>query len=126
MDKRIIADPRAHYGSGRFDTWTFIVQRLTGACNAAFTGFLAWLVVRLAGAERAEMVSVVAHPLVGLLLCLLLVSVSIHMWIGVREIIEDYVHEPRVNRLSLGLNTFYAAAIAIVGIASVVKLVFWG
>jgi len=62
IDKNRIADPTTHYGPAKHATKTFIRQRLSGALNVLFLIFFAWLVVRLAGAERAEMVSVIANP----------------------------------------------------------------
>ncbi|MBI4046515.1 MAG: hypothetical protein HY371_06835, partial [Devosia nanyangense] len=58
MDRSVISDPKSHYGSGKLATRHFITQRLTGALNILFTIFFIWLVVSLAGAERAEMLAV--------------------------------------------------------------------
>ena len=126
IDQRTIADPRSHYGSGKDATQSFKAQRITGGLNVLFLGFLVWLVVNLAGADRAAMVATVAQPIVAIVLGLLIVNVAVHMRIGMREVIEDYVHDPRLNRLSLGVNTIFALGIALVGIGSLVKIVFWG
>lgn len=126
MDLRTIANPKSRYGSGKAATRHFIVQRLTGALNVLFMLFFIWLVVRLAGAGRAEMVSVIANPVVAIVTALLLVSITVHMRIGMLEVIEDYVHDEKLNRLSLTLNTAFAVLIAVIGIVSIAKLVFWG
>lgn len=126
VDRRTIADPHTHYGSPKAATRAFTVQRITAALNVLFLGFLIWLVVSLAGAERATMVATVAHPLVAILLALLIVNVCIHMRIGMREIIEDYVHDPRLNRLSLGVNDIFTILVALAALASLIKIVFWG
>lgn len=124
-DKRIIADPTAHYGSPRGATRGFITQRLTGALNVLFLGFLIWLVVRLAGADRAEMVAVVANPLVAIVLALLIVNVAIHMRIGMREIIEDYI-AGRTKRLALTVNDVFVLGVGLLALISLIKIVFWG
>ena len=126
IDRAIVANPTTRYGSARAATRHFITQRLTGALNVLFLIFFVWLVVRLAGADRAEMVAVIANPLVAIVLALLLVNVTIHMRIGLREVIEDYLDEERSNRLALRLNTAFTAAIALIGLASIAKIVFWG
>ena len=126
MDNKTIAQPHRHYGHGSAETVQFIVQRLTGALNVGFLLFLIWLVVRLAGAERAQMAATVGHPVVALVLAALIVSVCVHMRIGMREIITDYVHDPRLNSLSLLLNTGFACAVGLVSVASIAKIVFWG
>ena len=126
IDKKTIADPESRYGSARAATRHFIVQRLTGMANILFLLFFAWFVVRLAGAERAEMVAVVAHPVVAIVLSLLIVNVTAHMRIGMREVIEDYIEEGRVNRFSLLCNDMFALGIALLALGSIAKIVFWG
>lgn len=126
IDKKTIADPATHYGNPRAATRAFKLQRLTGGLNILFLGFLIWLVVSLADADRAEMVATVAHPVVAIVLALLIVNVCLHMRIGMREIIEDYMHDPRIGRLSMTLNDIFALFVAAVGLISLVKIVFWG
>src|SRR5690606_35994874 len=50
--------------TGNKGTGTFIRQRVTGVINIVLVGFLIWLVVSLAGADRAQMVATFSHPLV--------------------------------------------------------------
>jgi succinate dehydrogenase / fumarate reductase membrane anchor subunit len=126
IDKAIIADPRTRYGSAKGATRSFILQRLTGMANVLFLIFFVWLVVRLAGAERAEMVAVIANPFVAIVLALLIVNVTMHMRIGMREVIEDYVDDERTHRLVLFINTFFAVGVALVALVSIAKIVFWG
>jgi succinate dehydrogenase / fumarate reductase membrane anchor subunit len=126
-DKRAIADPASHYGDPKAATRGFKWQRLTGGMNVLFLGFLIWLVVRLAGTGRADMVMVLQdHPVVSIVLGLLIVNVCVHMRIGMREIIEDYVHEPRLTRLSMTLNDMFALLVAAAALISLIKIVFWG
>jgi len=126
IDKRLIADPKTHYGPARAATRHFITQRLTGALNVLFLLFFVWLVVRLAGAGRTEMVGVIANPFVAIVLALLLVSVCAHMRIGMREVIEDYVDDERTHRLVLFVNDVFSIGVALIGLVSIAKIVFWG
>src|SRR5689334_18995955 len=100
VDQRTIGTPTTHYGSGKASTRHFKTQRLTAALIIAFLAFLVWLVVTLARADYATMIATLRNPLVWIPLILLLINVPIHMRIGMREIIEDYVHNPRLNRFS--------------------------
>lgn len=125
VDKRIIADPTAHYGSPKGATRGFVTQRVTGALNVLFLGFLVWLVVRLAGSAREEMVGVVANPFVAIVLALLIVNVGVHMRIGMREIIEDYLTD-RTKRLALTVNDIFVLGVGLLSLASLIKIVFWG
>lgn len=125
VDKRIIADPTSHYGSPKGATRGFVTQRLTGALNVLFLGFLVWLVVRLAGSAREEMVAVVANPFVAIVLALLILNVAVHMRIGMREIIEDYLAD-RTKRLALTVNDIFALGVGLLSLISLIKIVFWG
>lgn len=113
-------------GSAVEGTGHFIAQRLTGLANIPLVLFLVWLVIRLAGADRAEMVSMIANPLVAAPLLLVILSVTWHMRIGVQVVIEDYVHTEWRKLALLLLNTFFAVAIAGLSIVSVLMLAFGG
>lgn len=125
IDKATIANPKTKYGHG--GTREFIGQRVTAALNILFTIFFVWFVVRLAGADRAEMVMVLHdHPLVGVVLILLILNVCAHMRIGMHEIIEDYLDEDKQNWLANVANNVFVIAVAVVTIVAVAKIMFWG
>jgi succinate dehydrogenase / fumarate reductase membrane anchor subunit len=121
-----ISNPKTHYGSGKVATRHFFVQRVTGGLNVLFTLFFVWFVVRLAGAERADMVGVVRNPFVAIVLILLIVNVCIHMRIGMNEVIEDYINDHGQNRMLRGLNLLFAIVVAVVSVIAIGKIVFWG
>jgi succinate dehydrogenase / fumarate reductase, membrane anchor subunit len=124
IDKSAVANPKTKYGHG--GTRAFIRQRVTGALNIVFTIFFAWFVVRLAGADRAEMVMVLHdHPFVGVGLILLILNVCSHMRIGMHEVIEDYLYDGQ-NRVANVANNIFAIAVAAVTIVAVAKIMFWG
>jgi succinate dehydrogenase / fumarate reductase membrane anchor subunit len=125
IDKKTIADPRTHYGDGRRATGGFKWQRITAAINIACLVFLVWLVVSLAGSDRATFVATIANPFVAIATAVMILSAVIHMRLGMREIIEDYVHG-RTGRLSLIINDIVTLGIAILALGSLIKLVFWG
>jgi succinate dehydrogenase / fumarate reductase membrane anchor subunit len=126
IDKATIANPKTHYGSAKHATHWFKVQRLTGMLNVGFTIFFVWFVVRLAGAERAEMVEVIRNPFVAIALCALIFNVSSHMRIGMHEVIMDYLDEEKQNRLATIANNVFAVVVPAVTILAVIKIVFWG
>lgn len=123
IDKATIANPKTHYGHG--GTRHFVWQRVTGALNVIFTLFFVWFVVRLAGADRAELLAVVRNPLVAGALCLLIINVCVHMRIGMNEVIEDYLDEDRTNQLARFANAGFAILVAAVTILAVAKIMFW-
>lgn len=107
-------------------TGTFIRQRLTAVVNIVFVGFLVWLVVSFAGADRAEMAETLSNPLVAILALVLIASPLIHMRIGMYEIIEDYVHDPKLHALAKTLNTVFVVIIGAIALISVLVLAFGG
>ncbi len=126
ISQKTIATPTTHYGATKASTWSFIIQRLTGALNIVFTVFFIYLVVRLARAGTDEMADILGNPLVLIVTALMIISVALHMRIGMREVIEDYVHTEKLNRLCLLLNTLFTVLIALVTLAALAKLAFWG
>ena len=125
ITKTIIADPRSHYGNGPASTRHFITQRVTGLVNVVFLGLLLFLVVRLAGQDRTDLLAVIGNMVVGLPLMVLIAIVAVHMRNGMRDTLEDYF-AGRMYRLVMGLNTFFCLVVALAGIGAVAKIVFWG
>jgi succinate dehydrogenase / fumarate reductase membrane anchor subunit len=120
-----VANPKSVYGDKKASTRHFITQRLTGAINIAFLLLLLFVVVRLAGQDRVDMVAVIGNGWIGLPLAALLVIVTLHMRNGMRDTLEDYFHG-RTYRFYMMLNTLFCIAIAVAGVAAILKLVFWG
>lgn len=125
ITRDVIADPKTHYGDARASTRHFITQRLTGAVNIVFVGLLLFLVLRLAGQDRADMVALIGNFWIGIPLMVLLVVVAVHMRNGMRDTLEDYFHGS-LYRLLMLLNTLFCILVAVAGVAALLKLVFWG
>ena len=120
-----VANPKSKYGDAKAATRHFITQRVSGAINIAFLGLLLFVVVRLAGQDRPDMVAVIGNGWIGIPLAVLLVIVTLHMRNGLRDTLEDYFRG-RAYSLYMMLNTMFCIAIAAVGVISILKLVFWG
>ncbi|MBN9307965.1 succinate dehydrogenase, hydrophobic membrane anchor protein [Devosia sp.] len=121
-----IQTPSTHYGNARASTRHFITQRVTGALNIAFTLFIVWFVVSLAGKAPAEMIALVRNPFVAIGLALLVVNVAIHMRNGMRDVIEDYFDKGEHSWAMLANNVF-TGFVLVVALASIARLVFfWG
>ncbi|MBI4046651.1 MAG: succinate dehydrogenase, hydrophobic membrane anchor protein [Devosia nanyangense] len=72
------------------------------------------------------MLAVVGNPFVAILSALLVVNVCVHMRIGMQEVIEDYVVEPRLHSLTMLLNNLFCLAIALIGVIAIAKIAIWG
>jgi succinate dehydrogenase / fumarate reductase membrane anchor subunit len=113
-----------YLGSAKEGADHFWRQRLTAVSNLFLVVFLVWLIVSLVGADYATVKQKLAHPLVAVPLLGLIVSATVHMRIGMQVIIEDYVHGEGLKFVLLILNTFFAIAIALASVFSILKLGF--
>jgi succinate dehydrogenase / fumarate reductase membrane anchor subunit len=109
----------AHHGTEHF--W---MQRLTAAANLFLLIVLIGIVVTLVGRSHATVIATLSKPLVAVLLVAAVISVAIHMRIGMQVVIEDYVHTPMRKVLLLMLNTFFAWGVGLSCIYAVLKIVF--
>ena len=113
-------------GAAREGTGTFWRQRLTGMANIPLTLFGVGIVVGLTGADHARALEVLTHPLVAVTLALMILSAAAHMRIGMKEIIEDYVHGELAKIALVTLSTFFCVFVGAVGVFSVLKIAFGG
>lgn len=107
--------------SGTEDWWH---QRVTSLALVPLSVFVVVLMVSLIGADHAAVVARVGHPLVATGLVLTLVAVAWHMQLGMRVIIEDYLHGPGLKAAALIANAFFAFAMAVLGVVAVLLISF--
>ena len=55
---------------------------------------------------------------------LFIVNTVYHMWIGMQEILLDYVHEDMLKFVALMANTFFCFAVALASVFAILKLSF--
>jgi succinate dehydrogenase / fumarate reductase membrane anchor subunit len=111
-------------GSAKRGSEHFWLQRLTAVANIILGLFLVGLIAHLIGKDHAYVRSLLANPLISVLLLLLIVSGTVHMRLGMQTIIEDYVHAEGLKVIALILNTFFAIFVAAVSVFSILKLGF--
>jgi succinate dehydrogenase / fumarate reductase membrane anchor subunit len=115
-----------HLGAAHDGTSHFWRQRLTAAANLPLVIIFVIRIATLVGRPYHDVVAVLASPLVALLLILMVVSISIHMRIGMQVIIEDYLHGEGLKIIALIANTFFTVVVAAVSIFAILKLAFGG
>ena len=113
-------------GSAKEGTDHFWRQRVTGVANLFLVIFAVLLVLRLIGAEYAEVRDTLSSPFVTVALGMLILSGLIHMSLGMQTVIEDYVHIEGLKIVLLMLNTFFAIAVGATCILAILKLAFGG
>jgi len=115
--KRVRGLGAAHRG-----TETFWRQRVTAIANIPLVIFLVLSIVSHIGASYAEVKAYLAHPVVAVLMLALILSAAIHMRIGLKEIIEDYVHGEGRKVAAILLVTFFAGAVGLACTLAIVKI----
>ena len=55
------------------------------------------IVIALLGRSHAAAVQILGSPLVAIIMLLFIINSAYHMWIGMQEIILDYVHEDKME-----------------------------
>jgi succinate dehydrogenase / fumarate reductase membrane anchor subunit len=109
-------------GAAHGGTETFWRQRLTAVANIPLVIFLILSIVSHIGADYATVKAYFAQPVVAVLMLALVISVSIHMRIGLKEIIEDYVHGEGAKIVALVLATFFALGLGLASILAILKI----
>jgi succinate dehydrogenase / fumarate reductase membrane anchor subunit len=111
-------------GSAKEGTDHFWQQRLTAVANIFLVLVLARLLIKLAGADYATVKSALARPHYSIAMLLLVLSGVVHMRLGMKTIIEDYVHGEGAKVAALMLNTFFAMLVGLTCAFAVLKLSF--
>jgi succinate dehydrogenase / fumarate reductase membrane anchor subunit len=117
--RRVRGRGAAHSGTGHF--WH---QRVTSVAGIALSIALIVIVISLLGRSHAAVIQILGSPLVAIIMLLFIINTCYHMWIGMQEIIVDYVHEDKLKFLSLMGNTFFVFAVGFTCAFAILKLSF--
>ena len=101
-DRRYNPPTAARYaGSARAGTQTFWHQRITSVAGVPLT-----------------------IAFVAIVMILFIATTAYHMWIGMQEIIIDYVHGPAAKYLALFGNMFFCVVTGLASIYAILKMSF--
>jgi succinate dehydrogenase / fumarate reductase membrane anchor subunit len=107
--------------SGTQDFWR---QRLTSVAGIPLCIAAIVIVIALLGRSHAAVVQILGSPIVAITMLLFIINIVYHMWIGMQEIIVDYVHEDKLKLATLLGNTFFCFAIGLASAFAILKLSF--
>jgi succinate dehydrogenase / fumarate reductase membrane anchor subunit len=111
-------------GTAHSGTEHFWMQRLTGIANLPLIIAFLVVMVSLVGASQASVIATLSNPFIAMILFAALVSILIHMRIGMQVIIEDYVHTELRKIVLLMANTFFTLAVGIAAAYAILKINF--
>ena len=106
----------AHYGTG-----DWLLQRLTGALMAVYTLFVVGCLVVGPPASYADFRALFAGGFVGLFTMLFFAALLYHAWVGMRDILMDYV---KATGLRLALQV--AVALSLIAYLIWAASILWG
>lgn len=111
-------------GAAHTGTSHFIAQRTTGVALLLLSCAFIVIVVSLIGRNHAAVVQILGSPIVAVLMLLFVGATVYHMWIGMQEIVIDYVHEDGGKFLLLLANAFFCVAVGVACAFAILKLSF--
>jgi succinate dehydrogenase / fumarate reductase membrane anchor subunit len=111
-------------GASHTGTQDFWHQRVTSVAGIALCIALIAIVIALLGRSHAAVVQILGSPMVAIIMLLFIINTAYHMWIGMQEIIVDYVHEDKFKLAALMANTFFAFAVSFASAFAILKLSF--
>ncbi|MET3912078.1 succinate dehydrogenase / fumarate reductase membrane anchor subunit [Bradyrhizobium sp. S3.3.6] len=105
--------------SGTSDFWR---QRLTAVAMTLLMIPVLVIIMMLLGRNQAGAKQILGSLPVAIIMLLFIVASAWHMKIGMQVVIEDYVHNEKLKLISIMLNNFFAAAVALASIYAILQL----
>ena len=111
-------------GAARDGTRDFWHMRVTSVALVPLSIAFVLIVVSLLGRNHAAVVQILGSPLIAMLMLLFIGTNAYHMWLGMQEIIVDYVHDEFWKVVSLMANTFFCMVTSLACAYAIFKLSF--
>jgi succinate dehydrogenase / fumarate reductase membrane anchor subunit len=111
-------------GSAKGGTKPYVVKQASGIALGALTPYIVGLGIYLFGRDRDFVVHSVGSFWVGPPLLAFVILSAIHMDIGMRTIIEDYVHGQMRKLALLFLNSAFTWSICLLCVFAILMMMF--
>jgi len=115
--RRVEGSGSAHHGAG-----TWIKERVSSLILVPLTGWGFWAAASLSGSGFDGVTRWLHSPVNATLLGVLMLVSLYHMQLGLRVVIEDYVHKPFGKVALLLLNALFCLALAVIAIVSIILI----
>lgn len=113
-------------GSAREGTEHYIAQRFTAVALVPLSVWFVFSLVSIAGADYAVVVSWVKTPINAILLIALLMAMFHHAQLGMRVVIEDYVHDEFYKVVLVTLTKSLSYIFGIATVLAVIRIFVLG
>lgn len=111
-------------GSAQSGTMHFWKQRLTALANVPLVIGFVFLLICLQGKNYLGVRDVLSNSYVSVFLILMVVSITMHMKLGMQVVIEDYIHCEHKKLALLIANTFFCVCVGVAGVYALLKIGF--
>ena len=111
-------------GAARDGTRDFWHMRVTSVALVPLSIAFVLIAVSLLGRNHAAVVQILGSPLIAMLMLLFIGTNAYHMWLGMQDIIVDYVHDEFWKVVSLMANTFFCMVTSLACAYAIFKLSF--
>lgn len=109
---------------GGFEHWW--MQRVTAAALIPLTLWFVASLIALTGSDYNAFIAWLKAPVVAILMVLLLIALFHHTALGLRVIVEDYVHSDWAKIPAVVTIYWACFALAVVGIVATLRIAFDG
>jgi succinate dehydrogenase / fumarate reductase membrane anchor subunit len=113
-------------GSAREGVEHWWMQRVTAAALIPLTLWFVVSLIALTGSDYNAFIAWLKAPFVAILMVLLLIALFHHMALGLRVVVEDYVHSDRAKIPTVVAIHLVCFALAVVGIFATLRIAFDG
>ncbi len=103
--------------------WT---QRLSAVALVPLAIWFAVSMLSLPSHDYSTVSAWMAQGWTSVFLILFVLSAAWHSQLGVRVVVEDYVHDSGTKSLALALVTFFHVVVAVAGVFAILKVAFGG
>ncbi len=119
--RRVEGTGSAHKGAG-----AWIKERVSSLALIPLTIWGLWSATVIAGGGADGATAWLRQPLNAGLLAVTVLASLYHMQLGLKVVVEDYIHRPFTKALCLLLNLFLCLALAAVALLAILKVAFLG
>jgi succinate dehydrogenase / fumarate reductase membrane anchor subunit len=113
-------------GSAKSGVHHWWLQRLTSVALVPLTIWFTVSLLSLPSLDHVTVVAWMAQSWTALMLVLLVLVATYHSQLGVRVVVEDYVHNTGLRTVTLVTLTFLHAFLAVAGVFAILKVAFGG
>ncbi|AKK20561.1 succinate dehydrogenase, hydrophobic membrane anchor protein [Candidatus Liberibacter africanus] len=113
-------------GSAKDGTGHFLKQRFTAVANIPFIVFFIVFFVKNGNSSYENIVSVISNVFIASFMGLGIISIAVHMQLGMQVIIEDYIHSRPLKVMFLFMNSFFVFFLIAFSLVSILKIAVLG